>query len=163
MPAKLADQINDSKKLSAARREKLFPEIIRHAIVGVGQASAAEIDALNILQATFLAMRRAMDDVRQQGYAPDFILIDGNCVPKNWDIPCASLIGGDAKSLSVAAASIIAKVSRDRLMAELAQAFPAYGWDKNAGYGTAEHAAALQAYGVTPHHRKSYAPIKKLL
>ncbi|MDD3669554.1 MAG: ribonuclease HII [Alphaproteobacteria bacterium] len=162
IPPDLAARIDDSKKLSAARREKLLPEIMRHAIVGIGEASAREIDDINILQASFLAMRRALDDVRRQGHAPDFVLIDGNRTPKDWDIPCAPLVGGDAKSLSVAAASIVAKVTRDRIMAGLARQFPQYGWDRNAGYGTAEHCAALRACGITPHHRESYAPIKKL-
>ncbi len=163
IPAELASAINDSKKLSAAKREKLFPLIMAsNAIVGIGQASAAEIDDINILQASFLAMKRALDDVRAGGYQPAFALIDGNRLPK-WEIPCQAVIGGDAKSLSVAAASIIAKVTRDRIMTKLAQDYPAYGWDKNAGYGTAVHIEALKTHGVTPHHRKSYAPIKALL
>ena len=163
IPEELAGVINDSKKLTAKKREALYPKIISsNAIVGVGQASAEEIDEMNILQASFLAMHRALDDVRAKGYYPVFGLIDGNRLPK-WDIPCQAVIGGDGKSLSIGAASIVAKVVRDRLMADLAKEFPAYGWERNAGYGTAEHIRALQEYGPTIHHRKSYAPIKKIL
>ena len=163
IPAELAEQINDSKKLSAKKREKLFPLIMNsNAIVGVGQASAEEIDSINILQASFLAMKRAWEDVVRQGYQPAFALIDGNKLP-DWSLPMQAVIGGDAKSLSVATASIVAKVTRDRLMIELSEQYPAYGWDKNAGYGTKTHIEALEKYGVTPHHRKTYAPVAKLL
>ena len=159
----LAQEINDSKKLSAAKREKLFPLILNSgAYVGVGQASAQEIDEMNILQATFLAMRRALEDAAQKGHAANFALIDGNRLPK-WDIPCQCLIKGDSLSLSIAAASIVAKVTRDHIMQELAKDYPQYGWDRNAGYGTADHIAALKQYGITPHHRKTYKPIKELL
>lgn len=161
--ADLAKQINDSKKLTAKKREVLFDLIMASpALVGVGQASAQEIDRLNILQATFLAMQRALEQVQQQGHKVDFVLIDGNRLPK-WDMPCQALIKGDSLSLSIAAASIIAKVTRDRLMCALAKEWPAYGWDKNAGYGTKDHLLALEQYGVTPHHRKSYRPVQKLL
>ncbi|MGN1062806.1 MAG: ribonuclease HII [Alphaproteobacteria bacterium] len=164
IPVELAEQINDSKKLSAKKRERLFDLITAsNAITGIGQASAAEIDRLNILQASFLAMRRALEAVRAQGFAPAYALIDGNRLPAWADIPCRAVIGGDGKSLSVAAASVLAKVTRDRLMTALARDFPAYGWDKNAGYGTAEHIAALHTHGITEHHRLSYAPIKKIL
>lgn len=163
VPEELANAINDSKKLTAKKREALYPKIMTsNAIVGVGQASAEEIDEMNILQASFLAMHRALDEVRVKGYNPIFGLIDGNRLPK-WDIPCQAVIGGDGKSLSIGAASIIAKVVRDRLMTDLAKEFPAYGWERNAGYGTAEHIQALKEYGPTIHHRKSYAPIKKIL
>lgn len=163
IPSELASAINDSKKLSAKKREVLFDKIINsNAIVGVGLCSAEEIDTMNILQASFTAMHRALEQVRSKGFSPDFGLIDGNRLPK-WDIPCQAIIGGDAKSLSIGAASIIAKVSRDRIMTELAKEFPWYGWERNAGYGTAEHIAALKEHGITPHHRKSYAPIRKIL
>lgn len=163
IPEELAGAINDSKKLSAKKREALFPLIINsNALVGVGLCSAEEIDEMNILQASFVAMHRALLQIRSKGFMPDFGLIDGNRLPK-WDIPCQAVIGGDAKSLSIGAASIIAKVTRDRMMTELAKEFPQYGWERNAGYGTAEHVAALKEYGITPHHRKSYAPIKKIL
>ena len=159
----LARQINDSKQLSAAKREKLFPLIMNSgAYVGIGQASAQEIDQMNILQATFLAMHRALENAAQKGYKADFVLIDGNRLPK-WEIPCQYLIKGDSLSLSIAAASIVAKVTRDHIMQELAKEYPQYGWERNAGYGTADHIAALKQYGVTPHHRKTYKPIKELL
>ena len=159
----LADAINDSKKLSAAKRELLFDRIMNsNALVGIGQVSAQEIDEINILQASFLAMKRALDSIRERGLIPTYALIDGNRLP-DWDMPMRAIIGGDGKSLSIGAASIIAKVTRDRLMTELAKDYPAYGWDKNAGYGTKVHIAALNQYGITPHHRRSYAPIAKIL
>ena len=158
----LAKQINDSKKLSAQKREQLFPLIMNSAFVGVGQASAEEIDRINILQATFLAMDRALQNTAENGHTASFALIDGNRLPK-WDLPCQTLIKGDSLSLSIAAASIIAKVTRDHIMTDLAKQYPEYAWHKNAGYGTADHIAALKKYGVTPLHRKSYRPIKELL
>ena len=161
--SELATAINDSKKLSAARREALFPKIMNsNAIVGVGQASAEEIDNINILRATFLAMHRAMDQVQNRGITPSFALIDGNKLP-DWNLPMRAIIGGDAKSLSIAAASIVAKVTRDHIMQDLAKQYPHYGWDRNAGYGTREHQEALLKFGITPEHRKTYAPIRKLL
>ena len=163
IPTDLANAINDSKKLSAKQRDILFPRIMTSgALIGVGQASAAEIDAINILQASFLAMRRALDDAAARGHRATYALIDGNRLP-DWSLPMQCIIGGDAKSLSIAAASIIAKVTRDRIMADLAREYPAYGWDKNAGYGTATHSQALLRYGVTPHHRRTYAPVARLL
>ena len=155
--------VDDSKKLSAAKREKLFPLIMNSgAYIGIGQASAQEIDEQNILQATFLAMHRALEDAEQKGFKADFALIDGNRLPK-WDIPCQCLIKGDSLSLSIAAASIVAKVTRDHIMQELAKEYPEYEWEKNAGYGTADHIAALQKYGVTPHLRKTDKPVAELL
>ena len=159
----LAGAINDSKKLSAAKREVLFPKIMNsNALVGIGQASAEEIDRINILQASFLAMHRALEQVQNRGITPAFALIDGNKLP-HWPLPMQAVIGGDAKSLSIAAASIVAKVTRDHIMADLAKQYPEYGWDQNAGYGTKQHQDALLKFGITPHHRKTYAPIKKLL
>ena len=164
IPDALALELNDSKKLSAKKREKLFPLIYESgALIGVGQASAEEIDSLNILQASFLAMKRALDQIEQQGHTIDFVLVDGNRKPNNWKWQTEEIIGGDGKSLSIAAASIIAKVTRDKMLCELAKEYPMYGWDKNAGYGTAEHIKALKEFGITPYHRKSYAPIKALL
>ena len=164
IPDALALELNDSKKLSAKKREKLFPLIYESgALIGVGQASAEEIDSLNILQASFLAMKRALDQIEQQGHTIDFVLVDGNRKPNNWKWKTEEIIGGDGKSLSIAAASIIAKVTRDKMLCELAKEYPMYGWDKNAGYGTAEHIKALKEFGITPYHRKSYAPIKALL
>ncbi len=161
----LLAQLNDSKKLSAKKREYLY-ELLRqeeqagHILCGIGEASAAEIDELNILQATFMAMRRAVENLPQK---PDIALIDGNRLPK--DFPCANecFIGGDGRSYSIAAASILAKVYRDRLMSEMAKQYPHYGFEKNAGYGTKAHIEGLRQYGVTPQHRRSYRPIKEFL
>lgn len=161
----LLAQLNDSKKLSAKKREYLY-EFLRqeeqtgHILCGIGEASAAEIDELNILQATFMAMRRAVENLPQK---PDIALIDGNRLPK--DFPCANecFIGGDGRSYSIAAASILAKVYRDRLMSEMAKQYPHYGFEKNAGYGTKAHIEGLRQYGVTPQHRRSYRPIKEFL
>ena len=162
-PTELAHQINDSKKLSPQKREVLFDQIMTATpIWGIGQASAKEIDEMNILQASFLAMRRALDEVIRKGFTPAVALIDGNRLP-DWQIQKYALIGGDGKSLSIAAASILAKVTRDRIMKELAKKYPYYGWEKNAGYGTKDHQAGLVQHGITPEHRHSYAPIKKLL
>lgn len=156
---RLPQGIDDSKKLNPARREALYPLILESAKTGVGIATVEEIDRLNILQAAKLAMRRAFDMLP---VTPDIALIDGNRKP---DLPCVMrmIVGGDAMCLSIAAASIVAKVTRDRIMRELAQEFPHYGWEKNAGYGTAHHQKALAEYGVTPHHRRSFAPIRKMM
>ena len=161
--ARVPQGIDDSKKLAAARRERIAEELRACAHVGLGQASVAEIDRLNILEATMLAMRRALDALSAaMGAAPAHVLVDGNRLP---DLPCPAraVVGGDGKSLSIAAASIVAKVARDRLMAELAQAHPHYGWERNAGYGTAEHLRALTDHGPTPHHRITFAPVHNLL
>ena len=161
----LLDQLNDSKKISAKKREYLYgllrkEEQAVHVLCGIGEASAAEIDEYNILQATFMAMRRALEQLKQK---PNVALIDGNRLPK--DFPCASecFVGGDGRSYSIAAASILAKVYRDRLMCDLAKQYPYYGFEKNAGYGTKAHIEGLRLYGVTPQHRCSYRPIKEFL
>ena len=159
LPPNLAQGLDDSKKLSSARREELFAALMPLARVGVGQAEVDEIDRLNILQATFLAMNRAVAALPS---VPDFALVDGNRDPKlSCRVRC--VIGGDGRSLSIAAASIVAKVTRDRAMAELARRHPGYGWERNAGYGTAEHQAALARLGVTPAHRRSFKPVAALL
>lgn len=159
-PNRIPDGINDSKKLSNRRREILFTQIMEQALVGVGQASAAEIDDLNILRASHLAMRRAIEALPM---APDHVLIDGNLVPRDLTVSAEALIKGDGRSLSIGAASIIAKVVRDRIMVDLAQQHPGYGWDKNAGYPTKDHLAALKNLGVTPHHRRSFKPVHNIL
>lgn len=157
----LAKKLDDSKKLTAAKREALFEELhASNALIGCGMASVEEIDSLNILQATFLAMNRAVKNLSQ---VPEFIIVDGNKLPPDLTCPARFLIKGDALSLSVAAASIIAKVTRDRLMTELAKDFPYYGWEKNAGYGTKAHQEGMKAHGICVHHRKSYAPVKAFL
>ncbi len=151
--------VTDSKQLSRARREALFAALRASARIGVGAASVAEIDRLNILAATLVAMRRAVDDL---GVAPAHVLIDGNRAPQ-LACPATAVVGGDQRSLSIAAASIVAKVTRDCIMARLARRYPGFGWERNAGYGTPEHRAALARLGVTPHHRRSFAPIARLL
>jgi ribonuclease HII len=155
LPDSLLDHLDDSKKLTRKIREALFEELQGAAAIGVGMADIDEIDRINILQATLLAMRRALDNLPVQ---PDFALVDGNRMP-DLSCPCQTVIKGDGRSLSIAAASIVAKVTRDRLMGRLAEEFPGYGWERNAGYGTAEHKAALERLGITPHHRRSFAPI----
>jgi ribonuclease HII len=158
-PARIPSGIDDSKVLAKAKREALSIEIRANARVAFGSASVEEIDRLNILWASMLAMRRAFDGL---DLTPDHALIDGNRVP---ELPCPAhpLVRGDARSLSVAAASIVAKVARDRLMANLAASHPEFGWERNAGYGTAEHLAALARFGPTPHHRASFAPVRACL
>ncbi|MEI6419613.1 MAG: ribonuclease HII [Sphingomonadales bacterium] len=152
--------LNDSKKLSASRREILFAALnASDALIGVGQASVAEIDALNILQATYLAMTRAVAALPQP---PGHVLVDGNRLPR-WEWPSTAIVGGDASEPAISAASIIAKVTRDRLMQALHAQYPAYGWASNQGYGTAVHAAGLAAHGPSPHHRTSFKPLRDML
>jgi ribonuclease HII len=152
--------LDDSKKLTERAREALFEKIFARAVaVGVGEASVDEIDLVNIRQATHLAMARA---VRALDPAPCFALVDGNDAPA---LPCAceTLVKGDSLSVSIAAASIIAKVTRDRLMLALHDRHPAYGWNRNKGYGTPDHLSALKTHGCTPHHRRSFAPVFAVL
>lgn len=155
-PPELLKLLDDSKKLTAKRRQIAADMIRTHCPFALGWAGVDEIDRINILQATFLAMRRALDALVPQATA---VLIDGNRAPK--DLPCAvqTVVGGDGKCWSIAAASIVAKVTRDAHMAELARDYPAYGWECNAGYGTAQHMKALQHHGPTLHHRRSFAPV----
>ena len=150
--------IRDSKKMSAHQRAVAYDWITKNTIWATGQCSPAEIDGLNILWASMRAMERA---VASLSCAPEICLIDGNRVPKN--LRGRAVIKGDAKSLSIAAASIIAKETRDKIMHELAQKFPEYGWDRNAGYPTAEHLLAIKKYGITKHHRRTFGPVKKCL
>lgn len=146
--------LDDSKKLSPDAREALVPAIYREALaVGVGQCSPAEIDDLNVLWASMEAMRRAAAALP---LAPDVFLVDGNRAIPNAPCPQETVVKGDARSLSIAAASVIAKVTRDRLMVELDAAFPVYGWAGHKGYPTAAHYAALDAHGPSPHHRRSF-------
>jgi ribonuclease HII len=152
--------LNDSKQLSEETREELYPLIMEMAVaVGVGEASVGEIDLVNIRQATHFAMARA---VRALSVAAAFALVDGNDAPA---LPCRcdTLVAGDARSLSIAAASIIAKVTRDRMMRKLHEEHPGYNWCNNKGYGTPEHFVGLKAHGVTVHHRRSFAPIHAIL
>lgn len=147
------EYLDDSKKLTEKKREKLFDQITAQAIsYGIGQASPEEIDQLNILNASLLAMRRAIE---QLSPTPNFVLVDGN-VNRGFLQPAKSIVGGDAKSPSIAAASILAKVTRDRLMTELDKQYPEYGLQKHKGYPTASHMAAVHHYGPSPIHRKSF-------
>ena len=157
---KIPAGLNDSKQLTGETRESLYPRIMEMAVaVGVGEASVGEIDLVNIRQATHLAMARA---VRSLSVAAVFAIVDGNDAPA-LPCPCQTLIGGDGISLSVAAASIVAKVIRDRMMVALHQEHPGYNWASNKGYGTPEHYSGLRAHGVTTHHRRSFAPIYHIL
>ncbi len=152
--------LDDSKKLTARRRAELEVEIRARALhVGVGVASVEEIDAINILQATFLAMIRA---VEAMGLDPAHILVDGNRLPK-WRYKAEAVIGGDALHPCISAASIVAKEERDRYMVEAAIRYPHYGWASNKGYGSAVHMAALREHGPSPLHRRSFAPVAQLV
>ena len=152
--------LNDSKLLSEEDREELYPRIMEMAVaVGVGEAGVEEIDLVNIRQATHLAMARA---VRALSIPAAFALVDGNDAPA-LPCKCETLVKGDSRSVSIAAASIIAKVTRDRLMALLHENHPVYGWRQNKGYGTPEHLSGLRAHGITVHHRRSFSPVHHIL
>jgi ribonuclease HII len=153
-----ANLINDSKKMSARQREKAYEWIMANCIVGVGQCSPAEIDQLNILWASMTAMQRAIDALPVR---PEFVLADGNRLPDGVHGRC--IVKGDSKSISIAAASIVAKVTRDKIMSELAAECPWYGWDKNAGYPTAAHLQAIKIHGINSHYRKTFGPVRKVL
>lgn len=154
------DGVADSKALSAARRERLYDAIRARALcVGVGMASVEEIDRLNILQATLTAMQRAVAALRLR---PSLVLVDGNRLPV-LPVRAEAVVRGDATVDAIAAASIVAKVTRDRLMDEAHAAYPTYGFDRHRGYGTAQHLAAIRQYGPTPWHRRSFAPVAQAL
>ncbi|HGG64967.1 MAG TPA: ribonuclease HII [Rhodobacteraceae bacterium] len=159
-PQNIPAGLNDSKKLTVKRREALYDLLLECATVSVAHATVAEIDELNILHASHLAMERAVAGLPK---TPDHVLIDGNLIPKGLTISAQAVVKGDGKSLSIAAASIMAKTVRDRIMVDLAQQYPGYGWEKNAGYPTAVHLESLQKLGVTPHHRRSFKPVYKML
>jgi ribonuclease HII len=158
--AAIPDGIDDSKRLPAETRATLYDLIMGSARVGIGIGTVEEIDRINILRANDLAMARA---VTALGRAPAVALVDGNWVPKTIAIPVRAIVGGDALSLSIAAASIVAKVTRDRIMAGLHDLCPGYGWITNVGYGTPEHRSALARLGVTEHHRRSWRPVYNIL
>ena len=159
----LLKDVTDSKKLSAAKRELIAGALVGLVPHGIGVAEVEEIDRVNILQATYLAMERAAAALSSRlDSAPDLYLIDGNRLPP-LPVPARAVVKGDLKSLSIAAASIIAKVHRDTAMRVLAEAHPGYGWERNAGYGTAEHLAGIAAFGVTDHHRRSFRPVREAL
>jgi ribonuclease HII len=163
LPADLLAAIDDSKRLKPEIRERVAARLLYHArnrdgvVAAIAANSVAEIDRINILQASLSAMCRA---VHRLPLAPDLVLIDGSIVPR--DLPCLgeAIIGGDALSLSIAAASIIAKVTRDRVMRHLARRYPDYGWERNAGYPTVEHRAQISRFGITPHHRLSFGELR---
>ncbi len=149
--------IKDSKTLSKKLRAKAFTELCKSATIAVASATAEEVDTLNILEATMVAMQRAVECLTKR---PKFILVDGNRLP-NLPYPAQAIVKGDTKSISIAAASIIAKESRDHYMKILAEQYPGYGWERNSGYGTQEHMAGLKRLGPTPHHRFSFKPVSK--
>jgi ribonuclease HII len=149
--------IDDSKKLDLETREAIFGRLQKVARIGVGMASVEEIDQINIYWARMLAMTRAVEAL---GFEPAWVLVDGNATPR-WQRPSKAIVAGDAKCRSIAAASIVAKVTRDRLMAEHARTYPGYGWERNRGYPTPEHIRALDTLGLTPLHRRSFAPVRE--
>ena len=150
----------DSKKLTALKRERLFDEIRAKALCcSIAEASVEEIDSLNILQATLLAMRRAVEGLRLK---PAKVLVDGNCLPV-LEVLAEAIVKGDSKVPAISAASILAKVHRDRWCQELHARYPVYGFDRHKGYGTAEHMAALRIHGATPWHRRTFAPVAEVL
>ncbi len=159
-PDRIPDGLNDSKKLDVRARERLYELIIEASTYCIAEANEAEIDAINIYHASHLAMVRA---VRGLSKRPQHVLIDGNKIPADLGYPATAIVKGDAKSQSIAAASILAKVTRDRHMATLAQQHPEYGWEKNAGYPTKSHISALEQHGVTPYHRRSFKPVHNIL
>jgi len=159
-PACVPEGLNDSKLLRPERRAELAALLADCAEIAVAHASVEEIDRLNILQAAHLAMRRAVAALPR---AADHLLIDGNRVPDALPCPAEAVIKGDSLCFSIAAASIVAKTARDRLMVDLAQQFPGYGWETNAGYGSRQHLDALQRLGATPHHRRSFKPVYNIL
>ncbi|MBY4640112.1 ribonuclease HII [Gluconacetobacter entanii] len=160
VPDDLASRLDDSKKLRPAARLRAFAELqaLPSALIGVAAASVAEIERHNILRAAHIAMQRAVARLPQ---VPDLVLVDGNAAP---DFGCVAqcVVGGDSKSLSIAAASIVAKVIRDRLMERLSVRWPGYGWERNAGYGTAAHRMALCTDGITPHHRAAFGTVRTI-
>lgn len=159
---KLLRMIDDSKKLTLEQREEAYEAMIASGVVqfAVAEASVEEIDRINILQATYLAMRRAVQALAEQ---PEVVLIDGNRAPPQLGCRAETIVGGDAHSYSIAAASIFAKVTRDRYMHALALTYPGYGWETNRGYGSQQHLEALSMLGPTPHHRRSFAPVTRLI
>jgi ribonuclease HII len=159
-PSLIPDGLNDSKKLTGKTRLALYEQLLICADVSIAHASVAEIDEINILRASHLAMERAIAGLRRP---PEHVLIDGNMIPRGLQLPATTLVKGDARSLSIAAASIVAKVCRDYVLVDLAQQHPGYGWETNMGYGSKRHMEALRNLGVTPHHRRSFKPVHNML
>ena len=159
-PSRPIEGLGDSKKLTESKRESLYLLIQKQALaVGVGSASVEEIDRLNILHASMLAMERAVDNLAIE---PEYVVVDGNRLPK-WQRAALAIVKGDSRVACISAASIIAKVHRDKQMLELDKQHPEYGFDKHKGYPTRAHQHALREHGITPYHRRSYAPVKRLL
>jgi ribonuclease HII len=159
-PARIPPGLDDSKKLSAKRRQALAACLMDCAQVSVGHASVEEIETYNILRASHLAMCRAVAGLSPP---PDFVLVDGAMLPDGLDMATEAVVGGDRRCLSISAASIIAKEARDRIMVDLAQQHPGYGWETNMGYGSKSHISALRHLGITPHHRRTFRPIHNIL
>ncbi|SFR00855.1 ribonuclease HII [Poseidonocella sedimentorum] len=159
-PSAIPRGLDDSKRLGPKRREALYADILAVAEVGIGHATVDEIDRINILQASHVAMIRALAALANR---PDHALIDGHILPKGLNLPARAVTRGDGRCFSIAAASIVAKVTRDRIMWDLAQQFPGYGWETNKGYPSKSHKLALRDLGVTPHHRRSFRPVHNIL
>ena len=159
-PQKIPSGLNDSKKLNLKNREKIFQSIQDTCAFCVAHSSVEEIDQINILQASLLSMKRAIFGLRIK---PDFVLIDGNKNPEGLESNFETIIKGDSKSLSIAAASIVAKITRDRIMSRLDKEFPGYNWSQNAGYPTKMHKSAILDIGITPYHRRSFKPVYNIL
>jgi ribonuclease HII len=157
LPRKLTALINDSKIVPQAKREAAAAALPNYCVISFGEASVDEIDTINIYHARMLAMRRAIAGL---SVLPQLALIDGNATPKELTCSARTIVDGDAKCLSIAAASIVAKVFRDAYMRKLAEEFPGYGWETNVGYGTRDHRTAMAKLGITPHHRRSFAPVR---
>ncbi len=152
------DGVDDSKRLDARTREAVFEAILNTATVSVAVASRERVDRMNILRASLWGMTRAVAGLALR---PDYVLVDGNMLPPDLPCPAEAIVDGDALSLSIAAASIVAKVTRDRLMARVGRAFPNYGFERHKGYSTAAHFEALRVHGPCPHHRQSFAPVRE--
>jgi ribonuclease HII len=159
-PARIPEGLNDSKKLSKKKRELLYAQIMEVADVSIAHATVEEIEEHNILWASHIAMVRAVEGLKT---APDYCLIDGNMIPRGLALPSEMIIKGDARSVSISAASIMAKICRDYVMLSLAQQHPGYGWETNMGYGSKRHISALHELGVTPHHRRLFKPVHNIL
>ncbi|MDE1131304.1 MAG: ribonuclease HII [Ascidiaceihabitans sp.] len=159
-PKCIPDGLNDSKKLTAKRRLELYWQLLDCADVSIAHASVAEIDEINILRASHLAMERAIAGLQ---VLPEHVLIDGNMIPRGLRLPATTLVKGDSRSVSISAASIVAKVCRDCVLVDLAQQHPGYGWETNMGYGSKKHMEALRSLGATPHHRRSFKPVHNML
>ncbi len=159
-PGAIPEGLDDSKKLTARKREAVWGAILATADVSVAHATVHEIEELNILRASHLAMERAVAGLCE---CPDHLLIDGTMLPRGLTLPATPIVRGDARSFSIAAASIVAKICRDRIMVDLAQQHPGYGWETNMGYPSKSHRLALENLGVTPHHRRTFKPVHNIL